>query len=182
MESPPDAIDDISWVTQAQILDLCEISRATLNSWIKAGLDIPTAAAAYKVADLVKLLIFAAARKHLTPRQMSAAWSELARSGEAARITRLARDLEPDDSFDLVLDLKYREMRVISSDDELVAAVRHPTAPRPVVVIDLAEQMRDSVRSFFRDPRRDAPPAARKRGRPKRGAGKLELVSEGSGG
>lgn len=182
MKVPPDATADIAWVSQSQILEFCEISRATLNSWIKAGLDIPTATAAYKVADLVKLLIFAAARKHLTPQQMAAAWSDLAKSGEADRITDLARELKPGNSFDLVIDLKYREMKVVRSNKELVVAVRHPTAPRPIVVIDLAEQMRDSVASFFRCSREDAPPVARKRGRPKRAAGNLKLVSEGSEG
>jgi|GEM_PF-2715037 len=182
MNTSPDATADIAWVSQSQILELCEISRATLNSWIKAGLDIPPAAAAYGVADLVRLLIFAAARKHLTPQQMAAAWSDLAKSGDAGTIIGLARGLNPGDSFDLVVDLKYHEMKVVRSDAELVAAVRHPTAPRPMVVVDLAEQMRDSVRSFFRRARTDTRPATRKRGRPKRAAGTLQLVSEGGGG
>lgn len=180
MNDPPDAAADIAWVSQSQIIELAEISRATLNSWIKAGLDISNAAAAYKVVDLVKLLIFAAARKHLTPQQMASAWTDLAASGEAATITAAARELEPGDSFELVVDLKYHELKVVRSDEELLAAVRHPTAPRPLVVIDLAEPMRDSVRAFFRDARKGVPPAARKRGRPKRAVGNLHLVEEGS--
>jgi biotin operon repressor len=180
MNTPPDAPADIAWVSQSQILELCDISRATLNSWIKAGLDISTAAAGYKLADVVKLLIFAAARKHLTPQQMAGAWVDLVKSGEAGAITDAARELKEGDSFELVVDLKYHELKVIRSDNELLAAVRHPTAPRPVVVVDLAEQMRDSVRSFFRDSHKSAPPEARKRGRPKRAVANLQLVREGS--
>jgi hypothetical protein len=179
MNGPPDNLDDISWVPQARILEWCDISRATLNSWIKSGLDIPEAAAAYKVSDLIKLLIFAGARKHLTPQQMVAAWRELAKTGEAAAIVAAARDLEADTPFDLVIDIKFKALGVVHSDEELVSAVRHPNAPRPVVVIDLAERMRDAVGAFFRDPRKDAPPIKRQRGRPKRARGNLQLVAEG---
>lgn len=182
MDAPPDATADIAWFSQAQILELCEISRATLNSWIKAGLDIPAAAAAYKVADVVKLLIFAAARKHLTPQQMAGAWVDLVQSGEAGEITDAARELKSGDKFELVVDLKYHEMKVVRSDKDLLAAVRHPTAPRPLVVVDLAEQMRDSVRSFFRDSHKSAPPATRKRGRPRRAVADLQLVRDEAAG
>ena len=181
MTAPPDDVADIAWVPQAQILDLAEISRATLNSWIKAGLDIPEAAAAYRVADLVKLLIFAGARKHLTPQQLAAAWADLAGAGKTATITNAARELSPDDAFDLVIDVKYKALEVARSDQELLAAVRHPTAPRAVVVVDLAEQMRDAVSSFFRSAKEDVPPTARKRGRPKKAKAHLQLVNGESG-
>ncbi len=182
MTPPPDDIADVAWVTQAQVLDLCDISRATLNSWIKGGLDIPEAAAAYKVADLIKLLIFASARKHLAPQQIGAAWTELIRTGEATAIVNAARELGTDDTFDLVIDVKYFTLAVARSDKDLIAEVRHPTAPRPIVVVDLAERMRDATGAFFRSSRRDAPPAERTRGRPRRARGNLQLVSEEGGG
>jgi hypothetical protein len=181
MTPPPDDVADIAWVPQAQILDLAEISRATLNSWIKAGLDIPEAAAAYKVADLVKLLIFAGARKHLTPQQIAAAWVDLARSGKATAITNAARELGSEDNFDLVIDVKYKAFEVVRSDEELLSAVRHPTAPRAIVVIDLAERMRDAISYFFRSANKDDPPSARKRGRPRKSKDHLQVVS-GDGG
>jgi hypothetical protein len=181
MKASPDSIDDISWVPQARILELCDISRTTLNSWIKSGLDIPEAAAAYKVSDLVKLLVFAGARKHLTPQQMASAWRELVKTGEAAAITNAARGLKDDDSFDLVIDVKYRALTVVRSDEELVSAVRHPSAPRPVVVVDLAERMRDGIGSFFRDANQEAPPVERKRGRPKRVQPNFQVVTEEKG-
>src|SRR4051794_29990577 len=115
MTAPADDVADIAWVPQAQILDLTEISRATLNSWIKGGLDIPEAATAYKVADLVKLLIFAGARRHLTPQQMAAAWADLARAGAATAITNAARQLNSEDTFDLVIDVKYKAFEVVRS-------------------------------------------------------------------
>lgn len=182
MPAPPDDISDIAWVPQAQILDLGEVSRATLNSWIKAGLDIPKGAAAYKVDDLIKIIIFASARKHLTPQRLVRAWGELAKTGEAAAIKNAARQLKADEPFDLVIDVKYFALAVVQSDEELISAVRHPTAPRPVVVIDLAEKMRSAIGGFFRSSNEGSPPAQRKRGRPKRAKGPLHLVSEESGG
>lgn len=168
--------DDIAWVQQSRILTLCDISRATLNSWIKSGLDIPEDTAAYGLADLVTLLVFAAARKHLTPKDMVAAWRDLVRSGEDVRIATLARDLGSDDRFDLIVDPEYVAFQVACSDEELVAAVRHPTAPRPVVVVDLAERMRDAVGAFHRAASKEDPPPARKRGRPRNASRRFHVV------
>ncbi len=164
MNAPP---DDIAWVQQARILSLCGISRATLNSWIKSGLDIPEDTAAYGLADLVTLLVFAAARKHLAPKGMVAAWRDLVRRKEDVRIIDAARELGAEDRFDLIIDPEYLAFQVACSEQELITAVRHPTAPRPVVVVDLAERMRDAVGAFHRAASEEQPPPARKRGRPR---------------
>jgi hypothetical protein len=179
MNAPP---DDISWVQQSRILSFCRISRAALNSWIKSGLDIPPNTAAYGFADLVTLLVFSGARKHMTPKDMVAAWRDLVREGEDVKITTFARDLGPDDRFDLVIDPEYVAFRIARSDEELVEAVRHPTAPRPVVVVDLAERMRDAAGAFYRAASEERRPAARKRGRPRSDSRRLRAVGqEGQG-
>lgn len=175
MKAPP---QDIAWIRQAQVLELCEISRATLNSWINGGLDIPKGTAAYKVGDLVKLLLFEAARPYLTPQQMGSAWTDLVRKGEDNAIIAAARKLKPGQRFDLVVDTKYHSLRVVHSDKDLVAAVRRPSAPRPVVVIDLTERVVDSVEAFYRGAREEPPPATRKPGRPKRAKGGLRLIDQ----
>jgi len=176
MSPPP---DELSWVPQSRILGLCDISRATLNSWIKSGLDLGEDAAAYDLSDLMTLLIFASARKHMTPKHMVAAWTDLVRSGEATRITNAARHLGSEDRFEVVVDPEYGALAVALSEEELLAAVRHPNAPRPVVVVDLAEKVRDAVAAFHRFAEKGERPAVRKPGRP-RSANRsgLRLISE----
>jgi hypothetical protein len=176
MNSPP---DELLWVQQSRILGLCDISRAALNSWIKSGLDLGEDTAAYDLSDLVTLLIFAAARKHMTPKHMVGAWTDLVRSGEATRIINAARELGSDQGFDLVVDPEYGALRVALSEGELLEAVRHPTAPRPIVVVDMAEKVRDAVSAFHRFAERGERPPARKRGRPRSASRSgLRLVSE----
>lgn len=175
MNAPP---DDIAWVQQSRILSLCGISRATLNSWIKSGLDIPEETAAYGLADLVTLLVFAAARKHLAPKGMVAAWRDLVRRKEDSRIVDAARELGTEDRFDLVIDPEFLALQVACSEEELIAAVRYPTAPRPVVVVDLAERMRDAVAAFHRAASEERRPSTRKRGRPRNADRGLRAVGE----
>jgi hypothetical protein len=177
MTAPP---DDIAWVPQSRILLLCDISRATLNSWIKSGLDIPADTAAYHVDDLVKLLLFAAARKHLSPGSMVAAWRHLVGKGEAEKITEVARELESGDRFDLVIDPEFVAFRVVYTDRELASAVRL-TVPRPVVVVALGERMWEAVDAFKRASKEEEPPAARRRGRPTSESRRLRVIG-GEGG
>jgi hypothetical protein len=166
--------DELSWVQQSRILSLCEISRATLNSWTKAGLDLGDKAG-YDFSDLVTLLIFAAARKHMSPQHMVAVWEELTTEGEAARIVDAAERLEPDGGFDLVIDPEYASFQVTLSEAELLGAVRHPLAPRPVVVVDMAEKVRDTAAAFYRFASSEEQPEKRRRGRPRNQA-RLRVV------
>ena len=172
--------DELSWVPQARILSLCGISRATLNSWIKSGLDIRGDAAAYGLSDLITLLVFSSARRHMTPKLLVAAWTDLVRTGEAAALLNAARDLGPNESFELVIDPEFGQLGVALSDEELLEAIRHPNSPRPVVVVDMAEKVRDAVAAFHRFAERGQRPAARRPGRPRNASrGAFRVVGGG---
>jgi len=174
MPPPP---DELPWVQQSRLLALCEISRATLNSWVKAGLGLGNKAG-YEFSDLVTLLIFASARKHMSPQHMVAVWNDLHTEGEVDRLVEAAEHLQPGQNFDLVIDPEYASFLVALSEPELLDAVRHPLAPRPVVVVDMAEKVRDTAAAFRRFATTDEQPEQRKRGRPRNQA-RLRVVGGG---
>lgn len=131
--------------------------------------------AGYDFFDLVTLLIFASARKHMSPQHLVTVWEDLIAEGEAKRIVDAAQRLEPDRGFDLVIDPEHASFRVALSERELLDAVRHPLSPRPVVVVDMAEKVRDKAAAFRRFASSEEQPAKRRRGRPRNQA-RLRVV------
>jgi hypothetical protein len=162
----------MKWITESRLLELCGLSRAQLNSWIKSGLDLEKAGAraAYGLYELVKILLLAKLRAHLSPKQMIGVWAELAKGGRDAEIVAAARALKPGERFDLVVDLRFSTFDVALSEKELLNAVRHPTDPRPVLVLDVADSVRLVVAAFHREANATRPPAARGPGRPRSAA------------
>jgi hypothetical protein len=159
--------DDIGWLPEARALELCELTRSSFNSWKTAGIDIEPEGGAYGLAQVVPLLLLVAARSYLPPKEMVGAWRDLKGSGEIDEIVNAARGLKEGGRFDLVIEPAHAALRVARSDSALLDAVRHPGAPRPVVVLDLAERVRQTVGAFNRIANRTTPPAERSRGRPR---------------
>lgn len=167
LQNRADDIDDIGWLPEARALELCEITRSSFNSWRSAGIDIEPEGGAYRLAQIVPLLLLVAARSYLPPKEMVGAWRDLKGSGELEEIVSAARGIEAGDRFDLVVEPGHAALRVARSESALLDAVRHPGAPRPVVVLDLAERVRQAVGAFNRLANRTPPPAERSRGRPR---------------
>lgn len=178
MQTPP---DDIAWLPESRLLDLCGLSRSTFQSWQRAGLDVGNDQGAYSLDDAIALIVLAAVRDHLAPKDMVGAWRFLLKSGEAADLLAAARLLKRGDRFDLVIEPDLASLKVARSDAELADAVRHPTDPRPVVVLDLAERVYRGCRAFERlgnespKPRRKAP------GRPRSADRKVHVLRRAEG-
>lgn len=149
------------------MLDLCEVSRSTFNSWRKAGLDLVAERGAYGLDRIVAVVVLASARKYLTPKDMAGAWRSAVKSGADERIARAGRSLEADGRFDLVIESEHAFLSIACSEEELVEAVRHPGAPRPVVVVDLADRIRHVVETFDRIANETPRPQERGPGRPR---------------
>lgn len=170
------SIYDLAWLTESQILKVCELSRSTLRSWVRAGLDLGVDAA-FDLRDLVTLVLLAETRGFLSPKEMIEAWSALRSTGEDERIFRVARELEPGGRLDLVIDVKYSSLRVVQDDAGLLEASRL-RKPRPVVVLDMAEPVLLAVRYFDTHANRTPRPMTKAPGRP-RSAARLRAVPAG---
>jgi hypothetical protein len=171
-----DAPDDILWISEARMFNLCELPRSTFQSWVKAGLDIEDPGGAYGLADVLAILLLVHARRYLGLEEMAGAWRELGREGAIGTMIRAACDLEEGERFDLVLEPEHGSILVARSNPELVNAVRHPGAPRPVVVLDLSEAIQLVKKSFMRLANRSPRPREKRRGRPRRKAAEVEQL------
>jgi hypothetical protein len=158
-------LDSIAWLPLGQVLRLSELSRSTLQSWIRAGLK-PADVAAYDLAALLAIVLLAACRKHLTAKQLVGAWRSLEQRGVDKKILESALKHQEGDRFDLVIDTTFDLIEVARSDAELAKAVRRQE-PRPVIVVDVAEKVMLTVRHFDAHANKTARPDERSPGRPR---------------
>jgi hypothetical protein len=162
-----DAPDDISWISEPRMLGLCDLPRSTRQSWERAGLNVGDAGGAYGEGAVLEIALLVMIREHLGLEEMIGAWRDLTSSGTAAEIINRARHLRERDRFDLVLEPEHAGIRVARTNAELAAAVRHPGAPRPVVVVDIAERIRLVRDSFRRLAVHEPRPQVKRPGRPR---------------
>lgn len=162
------APDDLRWVNEARMLALTGLPRSTFQAWRRAKFVEPLPA--YGEGDVLEMAIAAELRRHLRPDEATRAWAALRESGDLDAFVNVARRLEEGDRFDLVIEPNHLGVTLATDDASLVAAVRHPTAPRPVVVVALAEQLRHIRDSVRRTGITAARPKERRPGRPSRHA------------
>jgi hypothetical protein len=177
MQGPPDTI---SWISEARMLGLCDLPRSTFQSWLKAGLDLADPGGAYGLAETLEIAVLVHARRHLGLEEMAGAWKSATRSGRREEIVRRAVALEEGDRFDLVIQPQHASLVVAESDAELVRAVRHPTAPRPVVVLDIADSLLLVKEGFEGLATVGSRPSETRRGRPRRQAADVRTLPTGN--
>jgi hypothetical protein len=174
------APDDLKWLPESKMLDLCRLPRSVLNSWKRAGIDLADEAGAYGLKETISVLLLGAAREHIKPKEMAEAWREFVNSGAHDGVVQRARQIADCDRFDLIVDSRHAALLVAVSDSELIDAVCYPRWPRPVVVVDISEAIADVVGAFHRVGNSTTRPDERKAGRP-RSAGRVhQLRLEGS--
>jgi hypothetical protein len=161
------------------MLALCRLSRSTFNSWKKSGLDIANSAGAYGLSDVVALTVLVAIREFIPPKEMIAAWRDLVQSGGAAGIVNAARSLNEGDRFDLIVQPQHASLRLALSEQELTAAVRFPTDPKVVVVIDAADRVRSVVKAFDRLGNDTPRPKEKRPGRPRSADRNIHILRGG---
>lgn len=159
--------DDIAWLPESRTLGLCRLSRSTLNSWKKSGLELTSEHAAYGLSEVIGLALLVAAREYLPPKELVNAWRSFAASPAGVDAVNAARELKPEARFDLVVEPDNAGFQVARSESDLLAAVSTPMAPRPVVVLDLSARIRQVVETFHRIANPTKPPAERSPGRPR---------------
>lgn len=162
------------------MLSLCHLPRSVLNSWSRAGLDLKTSEGAYGLREVIAVLLLGAARDHIQPKEMAPAWQEIVDSGADIEIVQKARRLSQGDRFDFVIDPENASFAIAQSDAELAAVVRFSSWPRPIVVVDVAERIRQAVRTFDKVGNATPRPKERSSGRPRSAARIYRLSAEGS--
>jgi hypothetical protein len=174
------APDDLKWLPESKMLELCRLPRSVLNSWKRAGIDLADKAGAYGLKETISVLLLGAAREHINPKEMAEAWREFVSSGAHDEVVQRARQIGDCDRFDLIVDSRHASLLVAASDSELIDAVCHPGWPRPVVVVDVSEAVAAVVGAFHRVGNSTTRPAERKAGRP-RNAGRVHQLRLESG-
>jgi hypothetical protein len=167
---------DIAWLPESQVLKVCGLSRSTLQSWVRSGLDLAVDAV-YGLPALVSLVLLAEARSFLSPKEMVEAWGALSRAGRVESLVEAARNLERGQNFDLVIDVTYASLRIAETEAELMDAIRHARRPRPVVVLDMAESILLAVEYFEAHANRLPQPKKKGPGRP-RSAARVHFIAE----
>lgn len=162
------AADDIEWVSESRMFSLCELPRSTFQSWVKAGLDIQDPGGAYGLDDVLEIALLVQARRYLGLEELAGGWRQLTRSGVVGEIVTAARELKEGERFDLVLEPEHASIVAAGNNDELINAVRHPGAPRPVVVLTVSEEIQLIKESFARLAKTAPRPTEKRRGRPRR--------------
>jgi hypothetical protein len=157
---------ELGWVEEAKMLAITDVARSTFHGWARAGIVERDPGGAYSEPAVIELMLVGTLRDYMSVEELAIRWPRLKAEGKAAEFVRRARTLEERERYDLVVEIKHGDVAVAGDDEELAAAVRHPTAPRPVVVVDLADGVR-LVRSGFEAWRiMGRRPKVRKAGRP----------------
>jgi hypothetical protein len=159
-------LDDRDWVGEARMLSICGLPRSTLQSWIASGLIASDPGGAYGEAEVLEAAIISALRDHFALEELTRLWIGLRERGSVGAFVARAHELADEDRFDLVIEPTSGRILLALDDAGLVDAVRHPSIPRPIVVIPLREKLifvRDAFRAFATNDKR---PTSRRAGRP----------------
>lgn len=161
------APDELQWIPEARALQLCGVARSTWQTWIRQGLVDVGHGGTFSESDVLAVVFVAALRGYGTPSEALKIWRALQQTGAAHDFVERARKLDESSRLDLVIEPDNGRANVAGDSRALVQAVRHPEAPRRVIVVPLAEELR-RVRDGFRALANVGPPAAtRRRGRPR---------------
>jgi hypothetical protein len=152
---------------EAAALALCGMKRPTWTGWSEQGIVVRPHDGAYGLHDVIRVALLFALRKVLPVDDMAAAWRGMTSDGVADEVINLATTVQEDDRFDLVIEPGSGRVLLATTDQALAQAVRHPTAPRAVIVISPAAELHRVVGGFMNRALSVDRPTARSRGRPK---------------
>ncbi len=158
---------DRKWLPETPAIELCRMKRQTWTTWADQGIVTRPANGAYGFGDVIRLALVSELRKILPVEDMAAAWRGISADGIADEIVELAGTLREDDRLDLVIEPESGRVVLATDDNALAQAVRHPTAPRPVIVISPAAELCRVAIGFSNRALSTPRPDARRRGRPR---------------
>lgn len=174
--------DDIAWLNESRMLSVCGLPRSTFQSWGRNGLELANAQGAYGLYEVIGVALLVEMRRYVGVEDLVAVWDDLGAGDSLPALVAKARALQLGDRLDVILEPEHGRATIACGDSELAAAVRHPSAPRPIIVLDVAERVAHVTATFHRLAKNAPRPQEKRPGRPKRDRKQLRLVDSGGGG
>lgn len=149
------------------MLALVGVPRSTFLGWARAGIVERDEGGAYTEPQVVEVALIAALREHLSIEELALRWPRLHEEGKAAAFVSLAREVDaPDDQYVLVIAVRTGAIDVATDANELADAVLRKGGAHTVVVIDIADEVRQLREGFVHWSVTTSRPKERKVGRP----------------
>src|SRR5271167_2561928 len=94
-------------VTEHRMTELCDLARSTWQSWVRERLfDVPTDGF-FGLEMCLEVALAAAVRTQFSLAETRRVWGSARESGAAQLLVRRAREQDPVERFDLVIDMKH---------------------------------------------------------------------------
>jgi hypothetical protein len=173
-----DRPDGLFWISEARLLELCRVKRATWRAWAREGLVERDGGGAYSEADALSVVLILAVRGVLSAQDTARAWRDMKRRGVDAEVIAATPDLPEDGVLDLIIEPESRIVRYATNDKALIQAVRFLDDPRSVIVLPVAGKLR-RVHDGFRVLKEEAArPTKRSAGRPTRTPAEVRVLRD----
>jgi hypothetical protein len=136
-------------MAEKPMLELTRVKRGAWQNWLREGLMTPAHPTAFAENEVLEAVLVKALRSVHELAMCKRIWRVLRSEAERAQFIAAAQTLNAEERYDLVLEPRGAGLRLARNDPELVAAVRFPGAPRDVIILPLADELR-RVRDDFR--------------------------------
>jgi hypothetical protein len=173
-----DRPDGLFWISEARLLELCRIKRATWRAWGSEGLVERDAGGAYSEADALSVVLILAIRDVLSAQDTALAWRDMKRRGTDAEVIAATPTLSERAHLDLIIEPDSRVVRYAANDEALIQAVRFLDDPRSVIVVSVGGKLRRVHDGFRVLKEESARPTERRVGRPARPPAKVRELRE----
>lgn len=154
-------------VTEHRMTELCDLARSTWQSWVRERLfDLP-ADGLFGLEICLEVALAAAVRTQFSLAETRRVWGSARESGAAQLLVRRAREQDPVERFDLVIDMKHGAIAVATDDASVGRAIRQDGLAQTVCVVPVAAKLQ-SVKEGFAAFGEDRVPGANRAGRPRK--------------
>lgn len=154
-------------VTEHRMTELCDLARSTWQSWVRERLFEVPADGFFGLEMCLEVALAAAVRTQFSLAETRRVWSSVRESGAAQLLVRRAREQDPIERFDLVIDMKHGVIAVATDDASVGRAIRQDGLPQTVCVVPVATKLQ-SVKEGFATFGEDRVPGASRAGRPRK--------------
>lgn len=157
---------DLFWISESRMLSICGLPRSTFQGWNRLGLGLEDSGGAYGLREVLGVSLLVAGRDHAGAEELVVAWEAFSGSGEADELVGAVREMQGGERFDLFLAPARGLMEVVSSDRELVRAIRGLEIPTSFTVVDVSGRLHAARDDFVRFQKNAKRPQKRRPGRP----------------
>jgi len=154
-------------VTEHRMTELCGLARSTWQSWVREQLFEVPGDGFFGLELCLEVAFAAAVRTQFSLAETRQVWGSARESGAAHMLVRRAREQNPVERFDLVIDMKHGAIAVATDDASVGRAIRQDGLPQTVTVVPVAAKLQ-SVKEGFATFGEERVPGASRAGRPRK--------------